>query len=431
MNKLKELRDKLAKLQTELEELEAKKVSEKREFTKEEIEAGKTKLEEYRKIKEEISDLEAAQKITEHNAEFRSAGQTIEVHNDADEAKYSFGEMLQDVVREARSHIVTPRLDAHQKRNLEVYRKEARSNGLNENIPAEGGFLVGKDNATGLLTKAYDNTQVAGRCSRTTISANSNGIKMNGIDETNRANGSRFGGVVSYWVEEGGTLTGSKPKFRQMELTLKKNAVLYYATDEELADAAALESNVNRCVSGEIDFALQDAIINGNGAGKPLGVMNSPCLVTVSKESGQSADTVVFENMSKMWARLWAPSRANAVWLYNQEMDPQFDTMALAVGTGGIPLQRDPFRGRPAIAIEQCAGLGDLGDIILGDFSQYQLADKGGVQIASSMHVQFLTDEMVFRFIYRVDGQPIWHSALTPYKGTASTLSPFVTLEAR
>ena len=81
------------------------------------------------------------------------------------------------------------------------------------------------------------------------------------------------------------------------------------------------------------------------------------------------------------------------------------------------------------IAIEQMSALGDVGDILLGDFSQYLLIDKGSVEMASSMHVQFLTDELVFRFIYRVDGQSSWNAPLTPFKG--ATLSPFVTLAAR
>jgi hypothetical protein len=44
--------------------------------------------------------------------------------------------------------------------------------------------------------------------------------------------------------------------------------------------------------------------------------------------------------------------------------------------------------------------------------------------------VAFLTDEEVFRWILRFDGQPIRNSALTPYKGT-NTTSPFVTLATR
>ncbi len=124
----------------------------------------------------------------------------------------------------------------------------------------------------------------------------------------------------------------------------------------------------------------------------------------------------------------------------NQEIEPQLDGLVLPVGTGGVPVYLPPggiadspygrLKGRPVIPIEQAAALGDKGDLMLADFSQYQLIDKGGVQAASSMHVQFLTDEMVFRFIYRVDGQPSWKASLTPYKGS-NKLSPFVTLAAR
>jgi len=164
--------------------------------------------------------------------------------------------------------------------------------------------------------------------------------------------------------------------------------------------------------------------------------------VTVSKEIGQPAATILAENVIKMWARMWSRSRPNAVWFINQNIEPQLYTMSLSVGVGGIPvympangLSDSPYgklMGRPVIPIEQCQTLGTLGDIILADFSQYVLADKGGIQTAQSIHVQFTTDESVFRFVYRVDGQPIWNSALTPYKGGASnSLSPFVVLETR
>lgn len=363
---------------------------------------------------------------------------SLEIHNVADEAKYSFGEFLQDVAYATRTQMrsVPRRLEMHQKRNV-----QAAASGLNEGLPAEGGFLVGTDFIGGLIQRVYDNAAIAGRCQKVTISGASNSMKMNGVNETSRAAGSRYGGVLGYWIAEAGSPTASKPAFRQIELMLKKLGVLAYVTDELIADAAALESIVSACVVGELDFMLQDSIINGNGAGKPLGILSSPCLVTVTKETGQEADTVVFQNISKMWARMWAPSRGNSVWLINQELEPQLDQLALPVGTGGVPAYMPPggladspygrLKGRPVIPIEQAAAIGDAGDIILADFSQYLLADKGGVQAASSMHVNFATDEMVYRFIYRVDGQPTWNSALTPFKGTSSTLSPFVTLGAR
>ena len=57
------------------------------------------------------------------------------------------------------------------------------------------------------------------------------------------------------------------------------------------------------------------------------------------------------------------------------------------------------------------------------------MISKGGVEAASSIHVKFVEDETAFRFVFRVDGQPIWASAVTPFQGS-DTVSPFVALAA-
>ena len=186
-----------------------------------------------------------------------------------------------------------------------------------------------------------------------------------------------------------------------------------------------LEGVISQAFSEEFGFKIDDAIVNGTGAGQPLGIMNASGTVQVNKETGQAADTVIAENIDKMWSRLWARSRANAVWLINQGVEPELYNMYRPVGTGGIPaymppngLSQSPYGsllGRPVIPIEQCDTIGDAGDILLVDLSQYLLIDKGGIQSATSIHVQFTTDETAFRFVYRIDGQPSWHSALTPY----------------
>lgn len=313
--------------------------------------------------------------------------------------------------------------------------------GLGESIPSEGGFLVQTDFSAQLLKGVFETGLVAPRCNRFQISANSNGIKLPAIDETSRATGSRWGGVTSYWKAEAAEKTASKPKFRTMELNLHKLVGLCYASDELLQDSAALETVITQAFSDEINFALDDAIINGTGAGQPLGILNSGALVAVTKETGQKADTVVYENIIKMYSRMPARNRRNAVWFINQDVEPQLYQMSLAIGTGGsavyLPgggVSQAPYAslfGRPVVPIEQCATLGDQGDIIFADLSNYILIDKGGIQSAMSIHVKFIYDESVFRFVYRVDGQPALASPITPYKGTANTLSPFVTLAAR
>ena len=82
---------------------------------------------------------------------------------------------------------------------------------------------------------------------------------------------------------------------------------------------------------------LDDGIVNGTGVGQLLGILNSGCLVTVNKETGQHAATVMAENVIKMDARILG-SGESAVWLCNKNIKPQLYTMSIAVGTGGVPI---------------------------------------------------------------------------------------------
>ena len=314
--------------------------------------------------------------------------------------------------------------------------------GLSEGTPSDGGFLVQTDFSSEIMRQVFETSVVASRCRRVAISGNSNSIKMHGVDETSRATGSRYGGIRGYWADEAEEKTGSRPKFRKIELELKKLVGLCYATDELLADATALEGIIRDGFVSEFGFLLDDAIINGTGAGQPLGILNSGCLVVQGKEAGQGANTIMAENVMNMYSRLFASSRANAVWLINQNVEPQLFSLSLAVGTGGIPvympaggLSGQPYAtlfGRPVLAIEQCQSLGTAGDIILADMNGYILAEKGGIRSDMSIHVRFIYDESVFRFVLRVDGQPVRASALTPYKGGQNhTQSHFIALITR
>jgi len=324
-------------------------------------------------------------------------------------------------------------------RNVDPRLFNAAALGLNETIPSDGGFLVQQDFSTEMLQEVFATNILAARCRRIQISGNSNSIKINGVDETSRAS-TRSGGILGYWAGEATEKTKSKPKFREIDLTLKKLVGLCYATDELLQDASALESFIRSAFVAEFGFLLDDAIINGTGAGQPLGILNAGCLVQVDKETGQKADTVVFENVVKMWSRLFPASQSNSIWLINNNVYPQLFQMSMAIGTGGVPvympaggINNAPYGtlfGRPVIAIEQCPSIGDLGDILLADMNGYVLAEKGGISSDMSIHVRFEFDESVFRFVLRVDGQPVRASALTPYKGSL-TLSHFVALATR
>src|SRR5512135_2841056 len=137
---------------------------------------------------------------------------------------------------------------------------------------------------------------------------------MNAIAESSRANGSRWGGILAYWLSEAGTKTASAPKFRQIELSLKKLVGLAYCSDELLEDATALEAVIREGFNEEFGFRLADSVINGSGAGMPLGILNSGAKVSFTRTTASRVGSL---DVIGMWARMYAPSRANAVWFVN------------------------------------------------------------------------------------------------------------------
>jgi HK97 family phage major capsid protein len=308
--------------------------------------------------------------------------------------------------------------------------------GINESVPSQGGFLVDTDLAGTLLKAAYDTSAVANKCRKIQIGANSNGMKMKTIDETSRASGSRWGGVQVYWEAEADSTTSKLPKFGRFELSLNKIMGVCYTTDEMLQDAAQLGSIVTQAFSEEIGFKLSDGVIRGTGAGQMLGVLESDALLSITKDVGQTADTVSSTNILGMWKACMG--RGNGYWFYNQELEDQLQLLTFPIGTGGVMAnlfnaERGTILGRPALAVEQASGPGDVGDIILMDPSQYIIIDKNGLQAAESIHVAFLTDQSVFRFTYRCNGAPTLKSKITPYKRTSSNfyMSPYVAIAAR
>jgi len=318
------------------------------------------------------------------------------------------------------------------------------ASGLNSSVSSEGGFLVGTQQASMLEQRAYDEGKLVKLCDHIPISGPFNGLEFAYVDETSRATGSRQGGVRVYRTSEApASLTDAQPKFGKANLKLENLTGLCYVTEEELQDSATLEAIIVAMFGREFGFKMDDELINGTGAAQMLGILNAACLVSVAKETGQSAATINFENITKMYARLWAGSNMGKTrWVINREAFPQLMALSVKVGTAGFPVYipgnsvaGTPYGtllGIPVEFAEQSAALGTVGDIILADFSQYRIIEKGGLQSMSSIHVKFdTTGETAFRFRMRNNGQPLWKSTLTPYKGTSSTVSPFVALASR
>ncbi|GAF80773.1 unnamed protein product, partial [marine sediment metagenome] len=373
MIKKEELQEELRKLDKQIQEIRNKE-----EMTAEDVKKMSELCDQVEGIVSQLEAEERAGKITaslnkpqgkpaglgQPNAgEERGFG--FDPDDNQDEKYRKFGEYLQAVAR-AGSPVgqeIARKPCGVIDRRLVLPMEELRSTGLEESTPSLGGFLVQKDFSTDLVRKTHETSILFNRVRKIPISANSNGLKIKYIDETSRANGSRWGGILVYWEDEGGTKTASKPKFGKMELDLKKMIGLCYSTDELLQDAPALGAIISEGFAEEFGFKLDDGILNGTGAGQLLGLLNANCLVTVLKETGQTAKTIIWENIKKMYAQMWPRSIQNGVWLINQNCWTELMNMSIPTGTGGIPVwlpanlaQGKPnstLMGLPVLAVEQ------------------------------------------------------------------------------
>ena len=445
MKTVTEYKERLAELSGKLSEIKTHCIHENRDPDITEVDVMNEIMDEMEVVEQLIQTVERSDRTTHRVSSGRSITQESAETNlrstqeqEKKDRFSSFGEQLAAIMRAGTPNgHMDPRLRTGG--NLET----RAASGMSIGVPSDGGFLVQPNFANEILKVTFETGQLARLCRRIPISVG-NSIKIPGLDETSRVVGSRQGGIRAYWADEASEKNASKPKFRLMEMNLHKMIGLCYLTDELMDDAPALQSFVMQGFVDEFAFQIDDAIIRGTGAGMPLGVLNGGSLVSVTQESGQPADTLYYENVIKMWSRLLPTAKPGAVWLINTDVTPALATMsfnhtvlsgagnAVYLPAGGA--STTPFgtlMGKPIIEIEQCATLGDVGDIVLANFGQgYMLAEKGGLQSDMSIHVRFIYDEQVFRFVLRLDGQPMLRSAITPFQGS-NTLSHFVATETR
>jgi len=238
-----------------------------------------------------------------------------------------------------------------------------------------------------------------------------------------------FGGIRLYWHEEGATLNESEPGYEQIQLHDHGLGAFAYVSNRLLsASAAQVDADLKRLFADAIAWYLDWAFLRGDGAGKPLGILNAPSLVTVTR-SGSSAFTV--SDAGGMLARLLPSSVGRAVWLMNPTVIPKL----LALGTNYVSTWQSDLQaglagrlfGMPIIFTEKLPTLGTSGDVILADLSYYAVLLPSEAEIAVSEHYRFIYDQTTFRANVWVDGQPLVSSAITLADGS-TTVSPFVAL---
>lgn len=309
-------------------------------------------------------------------------------------------------------------------------------NAFGSSVPADGGFLIPEYLRSELLRVALETAMVRPRARVVPMETLTVPFPM--IDNTSNAS-NIYGGVTAYWTEEAASLQDSSPTFGRVKLEAKKLTAYSEVPNELFTDSIiSLQMFINEVFPEAIAWFEDIAFIRGTGVGEPLGYLNSSAMVEITKEAGQPADTIVWENIIKMYSRMLPSSLDRAVWIAHIDTFPELATMALSVGTGGSAIWLNngvsgppmTILGRPVFFTEKVNSVGDAGDITFVDLGYYLIGDRQTIQADTSPHYRFQNDQTTLRFIERVDGRPWIQSAITPQTGN-NTLSPFVSIATR
>lgn len=308
--------------------------------------------------------------------------------------------------------------------------------GNSKGVPSDGGFSLPTSLQYALLDGSLESEIVRPRANVVAMTAETHTYWD--YDNSTHADGKLFGNLEGVWASEGDDLDIKVAKMRQIKLNAKKLAFLTSASNELLSDSPDFERRLSERMQQTVSFNFDTAFLtDGTGAGQPRSILNDPSLITISKETGQPASTIVYENLVKMFARMHPGCLGNAVWVFNSTCLPQLLQLSIPIGTAGAHVavmseSGGQYRilGRPVVFSEKMKSLGTLGDCFLCDFSQYLIGVMAnGIRLSRSDHVYFSSDQVVWRIIARVEGMGTWKSAVTPLNG--DSLSPFVTLAAR
>jgi HK97 family phage major capsid protein len=384
---------------------------------------GKVSVQKFNELKEAIDnrnkELDATMGNLETKMESHLAGLVEKMGNAFEKASFKqpaqakrfqgFGEFMGKV----------------KSRNMEI-------KDLAEGSGDTGGYLVPDEFSNEILKVELETSVVRNNGARV-LNMNSAILRVPALSVYNNASGQIYGGATAFWGSENTAITESNPTFDRVNLEPKKLTGYVEDSNELEQDAITNMGTLLTQMFGEVlAFEEDDAFINGDGVNKPLGILVAPSLVTVSRATTSAVSTADVINMIARFRG----SMDRAVFLVNQSTLPSIyklkdenNNYIWHPGMNASVAEKamGTLYGIPLVVTEKCPAVGTKGDIILADFGHYLIGDRGGLRTDYSQHYKFQSDQMAYRVIKRVDGQPWLKQAITPRRGGA-TLSPFVAI---
>jgi len=384
-----------------------------------EFEGIKTKIEAKEKIEAMKAHTVASTRKVAATEPVKTAKVTVTNRTDKTMGFKSFGEFAKAVSNKSKGKI------DQRFNNATAY----------ESFADDGGVLIPESFLSEIQEKVQGEESLLSKTSSFQTAGNHLSLPIDEVAPWN-------GGIQAYWTEEGGLYTESKQVLGQANFRLHKLGAMVKCTDELLDDASALESYIRRKAPGAIVHKINEAIISGDGVGKPNGLIGSSFGINVAAEAGQAAGSVVYQNLLKMSARELPQSAGKTVWLAHPQVKEQL--LDLKDGNGNLiymsggmfpnMVERSPdmLLGRPIIyMMGGMPALGSIGDIMLVDLDYYySVVKSSGIKQAISTHLFFDRDITAFKFTMRLDGRCPYTSPVTTQNG-AYDMSGIIRIAAR
>jgi HK97 family phage major capsid protein len=326
---------------------------------------------------------------------------------------------------------------------------------LAESSGATGGYTVPVQFYADLLRFVAEESFVRNRCTTVPMASRTMWVPA-ALQSITPAAGqsSFFAGIQAFWQPEAASITESDPQFRQIQLTARDLVFITVASNQLLQDNAVsldtlLSTMFKECMAWTYDYYL----LRGNGAGQPLGVINSfnPALIAVSRTARGASGHFTMGNAGDMLSHFLMSGWTNGIWIMHPSVIPELITMSSQTNvatTSASPLVwMNPYGqgdegpaarkipgslfGMPIFFTEKVPQLGTQGDVSLLDMSKQLLGDRLAIQIESSPWPRFTTNQMMWRVIARWDAQP-WLNApiILADGGQNYQMSPFISLAA-
>jgi len=245
---------------------------------------------------------------------------------------------------------------------------------MTEGVDADGGYTV---------PVTYQNTVIA---------------KLNALSATTFA-----------WIDEEGTYGETKSTFGNVQLNAWKLGGIIKVSRELLADTAInFEAYMAGQIAKGIDAAEAPSFAVGDGSKKPTGYVTS---ATVGANSTTAAtDAVTADEIIDIFYDLPEEYRKNAIWRLNDNTMKAIDKLKDGDGNYLVTSFSDgtkpTIKGCPIVIDRHMADLGTSNKfIVLGDFSYYQIADRGAMNIQRLDELYAGTGMVGFQVTVRVDGK--------------------------